>query len=252
MGRKPLLPTNLRPSRADPEARRVRKELEKQHNYEWVPPILLGLLGITLAFDVAKDVEKHEERHKKREEEGEQRRKRRDGSGRNGSASRYRGREEDEDDGYERRRRRHRRDEEDDDHDVDGDEQQQEEGNGKWVRPADIDVHNDYERLGGGMAPGMERAERRDGGLGRADRLERGEALGWERDMRGERVERRRRTRRRSIAYEEYPDYRQRLGDGDSEDEHRGYEEEEWYGRGRRALEERRSRPRPRRRSSDW
>lgn len=64
---KSILPVDLRPSRADPEARRLRKELEKEHGYEWIPPIVLGLIGITLAWDVAKDVSKCEERKEQEE-----------------------------------------------------------------------------------------------------------------------------------------------------------------------------------------
>ncbi|PSR76544.1 hypothetical protein BD289DRAFT_172418 [Coniella lustricola] len=59
-----FLPPDPRPSKAHPEHRRRRKELEKEHNYEWVPPIILGLLGITLAYDVTKDVAKLEEKKK--------------------------------------------------------------------------------------------------------------------------------------------------------------------------------------------
>ena len=73
MGRgRSLLPPDPRPSRAHPEQRAHRKKLEKEHGYGWVPPVLLGLLGLTLAYDVTKDVEKAEERHRQADKEAEE------------------------------------------------------------------------------------------------------------------------------------------------------------------------------------
>lgn len=248
-----------RPSKAHPEHRKLRKELEKEHSYEWVPPVILALLGVTLAYDVTKDVEKHEQKHKEEEEEEERRRRRRR---ERSHRSRRRGSDDEEDndgvddDDYEgryddrerRRRRRSRRRSEPQ----------------RWSVPDDIDVHNDYEGLGGGREPGMERAEslergevvdydKLDGGLDRADQLEKGEGGGVDDDYRGRYYYEDDRVPRRTIEYDEHDDdgkrYRRRR---------RRYEEEQPdyeyldYTRGRRVLDERRSRPRPRRRSSDW
>lgn len=192
-----LLPLDPRPSRAHPEHRATRKQLEKENGYGWVPPVILGLVGLTLAFDVSKDVEKAEEKHKKREEEEEGRKRGRRGENRG-------------------RSRRHRGDDDDNDDDDDYDQ---------------FDTDGD-----GGHG------DRRDGLLARGDRLEKGEAGPWDRDWERER-ERRKRSGYDSLEedYEEDEGRYPRRGRDDSD-----------YERGRRALHDRRSRPRPRRRSSDW
>lgn len=48
----PPNPRNALPSRADTEARKLRKDLEKEHSYGYKEPILLTLLGITLFWNV--------------------------------------------------------------------------------------------------------------------------------------------------------------------------------------------------------
>ncbi|KAJ4406819.1 hypothetical protein N0V82_010045 [Gnomoniopsis sp. IMI 355080] len=247
-----------RPSRAHPEHRKLRKELEKEHGYGWVPPVILALLGVTLAYDVTKDVEKKEERHKKDEEDDEKRKRRR--------------REREIRSGSRRHRRRDSEDEEGDDNDDEEDDYDSRDGDRdrrrrrsrrgerqqRWSVPDDIDIRNDYEGLGGGREAGMERAEslergevgdydKMDGGLDRADMLERGDGGVVDDDR--DRYERRR-PPRRSIAYDEFEE------DGRGQFRRRRYEEPDYeyldYSRGRRVLDERRSRPRPRRRSSDW
>lgn len=187
-GRK-ILPIDPRPSRADPEHRRLRKELEKEHNYEWVPPIVLGLLGITLAWDVAKDVSKCEERKEKEEKERKERDERRRSS-RRGRYNDYDDEEDDEDeDGGDRRRRRRR-------------------------------------------------GRSTDAGLDRADRLEGGDDKN---------------RKRRSSAYDNdyYYDQAARLSGRRGRDDE-GYYDYEYDDRGRSYDDTRASRPRPRRRSSDW
>ncbi|KUI68511.1 hypothetical protein VM1G_04496 [Cytospora mali] len=205
-GRK-LLPPDPRPSRAHPEHRAIRKQLEKEHGYGWVPPVILGLVGLTLAFDVTKDVEKAEERHKQREAEEEERKRRRKEAGRG--------------------RPRRQKDDGDDDHDHGED--------------------RDGDRSGRDGDGG--RGERRDGWLYKEDRLERGEGGPWDRERERER------ERRKGGGYDGYDNY---YDDDDDEDDRRysrrgsddGYDF--GYDRGRRALDDRRSRPRARRRSSDW
>lgn len=246
-----------RPSKAHPEHRKLRKELEKEHGYGWVPPVILALLGVTLAYDVTKDVEKHEQKHKQEEEEEEKRRRRRR---ERSQRSRRKGGDDEEDNGHD--------DDDDDDYDDDRDRRRSRRSRRRsepqrWSVPDDIDVHNDYEGLGGGREPGMERAEslergdvvdyyKLDGGLDRADQLEKGEGRGVDDDYHRDRYYEEDRPRR-TTAYDEYDDqgkrYRRRR---------RRYEEEQPdyeyldYTRGRRVLDERRSRPQPRRRSSDW
>lgn len=170
--------------------------MEKDNGYGWVPPVILGLVGLTLAFDVSKDVEKAEDKHKKREQEEEDRKTRRRGENRG-------------------RSRRHRGDDDDDDNDD----------NDQFDKDGDEG-----------------RGDRRDGLLTRGDRLERGEGGPWNRDWERER-ERRKRSGYDSLDedYEEDEGRNPRRGRDDSD-----------YERGRRALDDRRSRPRPRRRSSDW
>lgn len=236
----------------------MRKDLEKEHGYGWLPPMILALLGVTLAFDVTKEVEKHEQRHKEEEDEEEKRRRRRRERDLRSGSRRHRRRDSEDEEGFDdddddqddydsrdRRRRRRRRTRSN----RRGEQQQQK----RWSVPDDIDIRNDYEGLGGGREAGMERAEslergevvdhdNLDGGLDRADQLEKGEAgVPDDRDRYDGRP-------RRSIAYDEFDDGRQYR--------RRRYEEPDYeyldYSRGRRALDERRSRPRPRRRSSDW
>lgn len=253
-----LLPIDPRPSRADPEARRLRKELEKEHGYEWVPPVVLALLGIGLAYDVTKDVAKHEEKHKREEEEAEERQRRRrrggdrdrDGGGGDGDdwrrgpsrrPSRLRHSDDDLDEERYRQQRRQRR------------RRRSEVRSGERVERKDVD---DHEGLGGTVDPCMEIAERgeagssnrRDGGLSRADLLERGEG-GWD--------------RRRATGYDSYDDYddegqyrRRRYYDEDDDVDEDGGDRAAFdyeYISERRELEDRRRRrPLPRRRSSNW
>ncbi|KAI0890442.1 uncharacterized protein GGS22DRAFT_13639 [Annulohypoxylon maeteangense] len=77
------------PSRAHPEHRSARKELEKEHPFDWTGPLVLGMIGIGLAWDIEKQVKKREER-KEREgqesnEKDERRRRRREQQIRNGT-----------------------------------------------------------------------------------------------------------------------------------------------------------------------
>lgn len=254
-----------RPSRANPEHRKARKELESSHGYGWVPPVLLGLLGLSLAFDVTKDIEKHEERHRREEEDAERARRRQ-------RRRRERERREREYGSSSRRRRSYDDAEEQEDEDRGSDDdgggddddeyvdaqgrrrriRRREEDQKQWLIPDDIDVHNDYEALGGDREAGMERAEslengeagdaKYDGGLDRADQLEKGEGGIDEDRAYGARPQ-------RTIAYngaDEGRPYRRRRDDDDW-----GYEYVD-ESRGRRDLDQRRSRPRPRRQSSDW
>ncbi|KAI1143006.1 hypothetical protein F5Y05DRAFT_139072 [Hypoxylon sp. FL0543] len=66
----PVDPREYLPSRAHPEHRSRRKELEKEHPFGWKEPLVLGLLGLTLAWNIEKQVQKHEERKDKEEQEG--------------------------------------------------------------------------------------------------------------------------------------------------------------------------------------
>lgn len=140
---KRFLPPDPRPSKAHPEHRKLRKELEKEHGYEWLPPIILGLLGITLAFDVTKDVAKAEEKKMK-----------------DGHAE--------DDEAEERRRRRHRREREARHarrHGGGGSD------DGRRSRGRSDSRAEDFDDYHGRQA---------DEGLGRADELERGLG-GWDR-----------------------------------------------------------------------
>ncbi|KAI1804144.1 hypothetical protein F4811DRAFT_521709 [Daldinia bambusicola] len=67
----PVNPRNYLPSRAHPEHRSRRKQLEKEHPFTWKEPLVLGLIGIGLAWNIEKQVQKHEER-KEREEQQQQ------------------------------------------------------------------------------------------------------------------------------------------------------------------------------------
>ncbi|KAI1144928.1 hypothetical protein F4825DRAFT_286136 [Nemania diffusa] len=66
-------PRKYLPSRAHPEHRQARKELEKEHSVGLKEVALLGLLGVKLAWNIEKEVQKHEEKREK--EEAEQRRR---------------------------------------------------------------------------------------------------------------------------------------------------------------------------------
>ena len=65
-------PRNLLPSRADPEHRKYRKELEKEHPFGFTEIATLGLIGLTLAWDIDKQVQKCAEKKGKEDAEGEQ------------------------------------------------------------------------------------------------------------------------------------------------------------------------------------
>ncbi|KAI1409085.1 hypothetical protein F5Y13DRAFT_170638 [Hypoxylon sp. FL1857] len=73
----PVDPRGYLPSRAHPEHRSRRKELEKEHPFGWKEPLVLGLLGIGLAWNIEKQVQKHEERKEREEHEGKEREERR-------------------------------------------------------------------------------------------------------------------------------------------------------------------------------
>ncbi|KAK8028676.1 hypothetical protein PG991_005732 [Apiospora marii] len=70
MPKLPVDPRDLLPSRADPEHRSHRKELEKQHGYGYTEPLILAAIGIGL-------MRKHEERKDEAERAAEERRERR-------------------------------------------------------------------------------------------------------------------------------------------------------------------------------
>jgi hypothetical protein len=64
-----LLP-DMRPSKANPEHRAARKQLENENpGFDWTPCLLLALLGFSFLVDVEKDVKRYEEKHKQRERE---------------------------------------------------------------------------------------------------------------------------------------------------------------------------------------
>ncbi|KAI1779770.1 hypothetical protein F4818DRAFT_437074 [Hypoxylon cercidicola] len=73
----PVNPKGYMPSNAHPEHRSARKELEKQHPFGWTEPLVLGMLGIGLAWNIEKQVQKHEERKGREEQEQEEREERR-------------------------------------------------------------------------------------------------------------------------------------------------------------------------------
>ncbi|XXG94436.1 hypothetical protein Hte_000693 [Hypoxylon texense] len=85
----PVDPRGYLPSKAHPEHRSHRKELEKEHPFGWTEPLVLGMLGIGLAWNIEKQVQKHEERKDKEEQEQkereERRRRRREQQIRNGT-----------------------------------------------------------------------------------------------------------------------------------------------------------------------
>ncbi|KAI1757065.1 hypothetical protein F4782DRAFT_481119 [Xylaria castorea] len=75
----PVDPRRLFPSRAEPQERKRRKELEKEHAVGLTEVAVLGLIGLTLAWDIDKQVHKKEER---KEKEGAEQRKREEREGR--------------------------------------------------------------------------------------------------------------------------------------------------------------------------
>ncbi|OTA91663.1 hypothetical protein M434DRAFT_32534 [Hypoxylon sp. CO27-5] len=85
----PVNPRSYLPSNAHPEHRSRRKQLEKEHPFGWKEPLVLGLLGIGLAWNIEKQVQKHEERKEREEQEEkereERRRRRREQQIRNGT-----------------------------------------------------------------------------------------------------------------------------------------------------------------------
>ncbi|KAI0154963.1 hypothetical protein GGR57DRAFT_502148 [Xylariaceae sp. FL1272] len=91
MPRSPPDPRNLLPSRADPEHRQRRKQLEKEHPFGFTEVAVLSMIGVGLLWDMEKQVQKHEEKHHKEEaekrkrEEREQRRRAKSQSSRNES-----------------------------------------------------------------------------------------------------------------------------------------------------------------------
>ncbi|KAI1425411.1 hypothetical protein F5Y12DRAFT_374502 [Xylaria sp. FL1777] len=85
-------PRNLLPSRAHPEHRQTRKQLEKEHPFSFAQVATLGLIGLTLAWDIEKQVKKREERNDKEEAE----RTKRDDRDRDRDSCRGRGRREKE------------------------------------------------------------------------------------------------------------------------------------------------------------
>ncbi|KAI1107486.1 hypothetical protein F4804DRAFT_329218 [Jackrogersella minutella] len=72
----PANPRNYMPSRAHPEHRSARKALEKEHPFDWTAPVVLGMLGIGLAWDIEKQVRKREERKDREEKDREEPRRR--------------------------------------------------------------------------------------------------------------------------------------------------------------------------------
>lgn len=219
---KDFLPPDPRPSKAHPEERARRKKLEKEHGYGWVPPVVLGLLGLTLAYDVTRDVEKYENMKD------------------DGKDERAQGRRDDEEDEETRRRRRRERRREElrsrsQHHGHRG-------GVGGGSDLDSWDSRNDEGR--GGGSDRSRRDKERDGGLTRADRLEKGEGGPWDQDRERERDRRRGSVYDADDYYDE--DRPQRRGRDGGDDDYYDYE------RGRRAIGERRGRPRMRRHSSDW
>ncbi|KAI1734505.1 hypothetical protein F4680DRAFT_438095 [Xylaria scruposa] len=69
----PVDPRRLLPSRAEPQERKRRKELEKEAAVGLTEVAVLGLIGLTLAWDIDKQVHKKEEQKEK--EEAEQRKR---------------------------------------------------------------------------------------------------------------------------------------------------------------------------------
>lgn len=75
-------PRDYLPSRAHPEHRKQRKQLEKEHPFGVKEFAVLGLIGLTLAWDIEKQVQEREARKDKEEAERNQpQRRRRRGDG---------------------------------------------------------------------------------------------------------------------------------------------------------------------------
>ncbi|KAI0466487.1 hypothetical protein F4859DRAFT_303132 [Xylaria cf. heliscus] len=89
----PIDPRRFLPSRAEPDERQKRKQLEKEHAIGFKEVTVLSLIGIGLAWDIDKQVRKKEEKRekeeaeRKRREEREERECRRRGRGSHGGAS---------------------------------------------------------------------------------------------------------------------------------------------------------------------
>ncbi|GAW19943.1 hypothetical protein ANO14919_094360 [Xylariales sp. No.14919] len=69
----PTDPRNLLPSRAHPEQRHNRKQLEKQYQIGLTEVGVLGLIGLTLAWNIEHQVQKCEQRKDKEEAEQKKR-----------------------------------------------------------------------------------------------------------------------------------------------------------------------------------
>ncbi|KAJ3563243.1 hypothetical protein NPX13_g8270 [Xylaria arbuscula] len=82
-------PRNLLPSRADPEHRQRRKKLEKEHPFGLTEFVSLGLIGLTLAWDIDKQVEKCAEKKGKEDAIGEQQARRDEGDRRRRDKEHY-------------------------------------------------------------------------------------------------------------------------------------------------------------------
>jgi hypothetical protein len=97
-----ILPVDPRPSKAHPEHRHERKQLEKGHPaYTWMPGVILALTGLVVAFNVERDVKKCEERREREEkDEGRQRHQQHQRGRNDGGGSGRKGRSPDDDYGY--------------------------------------------------------------------------------------------------------------------------------------------------------
>ncbi|RYC54934.1 hypothetical protein CHU98_g11274 [Xylaria longipes] len=72
----PVDPRRLLPSHAEPKERHRRKQLEKEHAVGLKEVAVLGLIGLTLAWDIDKQVRKKEEQKEKEEAEQKKREER--------------------------------------------------------------------------------------------------------------------------------------------------------------------------------
>lgn len=79
-------PRKYLPSKAHPEHRQQRKQLEKEAAVGLTEVAALGLIGLTLAWDIEKQVQKHEEKKDKEEAERKRREEREARRGRGKSA----------------------------------------------------------------------------------------------------------------------------------------------------------------------
>ncbi|KAI0019524.1 hypothetical protein F4780DRAFT_439388 [Xylariomycetidae sp. FL0641] len=78
MPRLPPDPRKLLPRHADPEHRSRRKQLEKEHPYSWQAPLVLGLIGVSLAWNMENQVRKHEEKKDKQQQQAAEQQRRDD------------------------------------------------------------------------------------------------------------------------------------------------------------------------------